>query len=62
MPVGISSGEPVNSDFRKRLDELGRIHKIIPIRIKSGHPENERCYRLAVEQREKLIAYFMQIL
>lgn len=50
-----SAGELLNSDLWKRLDELGQIHKIIPIWIKghAGHPENERCDRLAVEQTEK---------
>ena len=47
-----SDGKPaLNVDLWKRLLELMRVHKVNLIWIKghAGHPDNERCDRLAVE-------------
>ncbi len=54
-----SSGlKPVkNEDLWRRLDELLQIHRLhyTPVRGHSGHEENERCDRLAVEAYRRLL-------
>ena len=44
-----------NVELWKRLDELKQIHTLTFTKIKghSGHPENERCDHLAVEESRK---------
>ncbi len=51
-----SDGKPaLNPDLWERLLALLEIHKTEFVWIKghAGHPENERCDRLAVSEREK---------
>lgn len=51
-----SDGKPaLNPDLWERLLALLEIHKAEFVWIKghAGHPENERCDRLAVSEREK---------
>ena len=51
-------GPPVkNLDLWQRLDELASRHELHYHWVEghSGHPENERCDRLAVEAYQKLI-------
>lgn len=51
-----SDGKPaLNPDLWERLLSLLEIHKAEFVWIKghAGHPENERCDRLAVAEREK---------
>ena len=45
----------LNSDLWAKLLELLEKHKVTFVWVKghAGHPENERCDRLAVEQRDK---------
>lgn len=45
----------LNSDLWQKLLPLLEIHNVTFIWVKghAGHPENERCDRLAVEQRDK---------
>ncbi len=45
----------LNVDLWEQLLELLTIHKVTFVWIKghNGHPENERCDRLAVEMRDK---------
>ena len=45
----------LNVDLWEQLLELLAIHKVTFVWIKghNGHPENERCDRLAVEMRDK---------
>ena len=54
-----SSGlKPVkNEDLWRRLDQLLQIHRLryTPVRGHSGHAENERCDRLAVEAYQRLL-------
>ena len=51
-----SDGKPaLNPDLWDKLLGLLSIHKVEFVWVKghAGHPENERCDRLAVEQRDK---------
>lgn len=50
--------EVKNVELWKRLDELASRHELIFTKIKghSGHPENERCDRLAVEESRKYLS------
>ena len=51
-----SDGKPVlNIDLWQELVELLKIHKVTFKWVKghNGHPENERCDKLAVQQRDK---------
>ncbi len=45
----------LNSDLWEKLLELTEIHKVKFVWVKghAGHPENERCDRLAVMERDK---------
>lgn len=45
----------LNIDLWERILELFKIHKVKLIWVKghSGHPENERCDRLAVKESER---------
>lgn len=45
----------LNRDLWEKLDALLQIHKVtcVWVRGHEGHPENERCDRLAVAQTEK---------
>ncbi|MCI7086082.1 MAG: ribonuclease HI [bacterium] len=47
----------LNPDLWQKLLELCRIHSVEFVWVKghAGHPENERCDRLAVAQSEKFI-------
>ena len=47
----------LNADLWERLLNLLDIHKVkfVWVRGHAGHPENERCDRLAVSQRDKFI-------
>ena len=50
-----SDGKPaLNVDLREQLLPLLRIHKVNFVWVKghAGHPENERCDKLAVIQRD----------
>ena len=52
----VKNGKPVpNSDLWKQLLELLAIHKVkfVWVRGHDGHPENERCDRLAVAAAER---------
>ena len=46
-----------NDELWKRLDELLSVHRVVYQRVAghSGHPENERCDRLAVEAYKALL-------
>lgn len=46
----------INSDLWQRFLEIYRKHQVSLVWIKghAGHPENERCDRLAVEAAEKI--------
>lgn len=53
-----ASNKPVkNEDLWRTLDELRAVHDLRYhwIRGHNEHPENERCDRLAVEARERLV-------
>ena len=47
--------EVKNLDLWQRLDELNRFHQLQFTKIKghAGHPQNEACDRLAVEESQK---------
>lgn len=47
----------LNSDLWEKLLNLLNIHKVTFVWVKghAGHPENERCDSLAVEQRNKYL-------
>ena len=49
----------LNSDLWARLLELTEIHNVKFVWVKghAGHPENERCDRLAVMERDKAAQY-----
>jgi len=51
-----SSGQAKNPDLWERLLDLLAIHRTTFVWVKghAGHPENERCDLLAVEETEKL--------
>jgi len=46
----------LNPDLWQRLLELLKLHRVTLVWVKghAGHPENERCDRLAVSEYEKL--------
>ena len=51
-----SNGKPVlNIDLWTRFLKLSEVHKITTLWIKghAGHPENERCDKMAVEESKK---------
>ncbi len=54
-----SSGrKPIkNEDLWRRLDQLLQIHRLhyTPVRGHSGHPENQRCDRLAVQAYQRYL-------
>ncbi len=52
------SAEVKNPDLWRRLSELTAIHKVefVWVRGHDGHPENERCDRLAAAYAQKLSA------
>ena len=52
----IKGGKPVpNTELWKQMLELTKLHSVTFVWVKGhdGHPENERCDRLAVAQAEK---------
>lgn len=53
-----SGGGVLNRDLWERIGELSRIHRIqwVWVRGHAGHPENERCDRLAREAIARLVA------
>ncbi|MGI5832957.1 MAG: ribonuclease HI [Thermoguttaceae bacterium] len=49
--------EVKNVDLWQRLDELGQIHSLKFTKIKghAGHPQNEACDRMAVEESHRFL-------